>query len=32
MNAVLIIANCYLWCSVFVMRCGKIYLPLQVHT
>lgn len=32
MNAVLIIANCYLWCNVLVMRCRKIYLPLQVRT
>lgn len=30
MNAVLIIANCYLKCSVLVMRCRKIYLPLRV--
>ena len=31
-NAVLIFANCSLWCNVLVMRCRKIYLPLQVHT
>lgn len=30
MNAILIIANCYLWCRVLLMRCRKICLLLQV--
>lgn len=32
MNAVLIIANCYLWCTVLVMRCREMYLSMQVCT